>query len=259
VPRKPEKPRRSSLTLFYVILGLVLLAGIGFLATQLGGGGGGGAMATEPVAVALTPEQLQRVPGISVGRADAPITIFEFADYQCPACGRWATFIEPVIKERLVETGKARYVFYDFPLGGTHVHSFLAARAGRCANEQGKFWEYHQALFARQNEWSFERKPEDKLLEYAGQVGLDRDQFEQCLRSDKYAREVSENKEFGELLGVDGTPSIYVNGQKLPNPGSYSQFEEQVRRIAPGAFADGAAPAAPPADSAAPAAAAGTR
>jgi protein-disulfide isomerase len=268
VPRPdPEKRRRSSLTPFYVILGLVLLAGIGVLATQLGkGGGGGGATATEPIAVALTPEQLQRVPGISVGRADAPITIFEFADFQCPACGRWATFIEPVIKERLVQTGKARYVFYDFPLGGSHVHSFLAARAGRCANEQGKFWEYHAALFAKQNDWSFERSAEEKLLEYAGQVGLDGDKFEQCLRSDKYAREVSESKSLGESLGVDGTPSLYVNGQKMVNlPGSYTEFERQLREIAPGAFTEGgaapapAAPAAaPPADSAAPAAA-GTR
>jgi protein-disulfide isomerase len=252
VPRNvPERRRRSSLTPFYVILGLVLLAGIGVLATQLGKGADGGAMATQPVAVALTPEQLQRVPGISVGRADAPITIFEFADFQCPACGRWATFIEPVIKERLVQTGKARYVFYDFPLGGSHVHSFLAARAGRCANEQGKFWEYHQALFARQNDWSFEKSAEEKLLQYGGQVGLDGEKFEGCLRSDKYAREVSESKSLGESLGVNGTPSIYVNGQKISLPGSYNEFEQQLRQIAPAAF--GAAPTAPATPGTAPA------
>jgi protein-disulfide isomerase len=281
VPRNtPERPRgasakrRSSLMPFYVILGLVLLAGVAFLATQLGGKDDGpGGTATEPIAVALTPEQLQRVPGISVGRADAPITIFEFADFQCPACGRWATFTEPLIKERLVNTGIARYVFYDFPLGGSHVHSFLAARAGRCANEQGKFWEYHAALFARQQEWSYERNAEEKLLEYGQQVGLNGDQFEQCVRSDKFAKEVSESKRLGETLGVGGTPTIYVNGQKLPEvPGSYSQFEQAVRQIAPAAFdqAPGAAPAGPaatapaapaaPADSdAAAAAPAGTR
>jgi len=252
VPRNVPERRRSSLTPFYVILGLVLLAGIGVLATQLGkGADGGGATATQPVAVALTPEQLQRVPGMSVGRADAPITIFEFADFQCPACGRWATFIEPVIKERLVQTGKVRYVFYDFPLGGSHVHSFLAARAARCANEQGKFWEYHQALFARQNDWSFERSAEEKLLEYADQVGVDGDKFEGCLRSDKYAREVSESKSLGESLGVDGTPSIYVNGRKVPPPSSYSDFEQQLREIAPAAF--GAAPSAPATPGTAPA------
>jgi protein-disulfide isomerase len=250
VPRNvPERRRRSSLTPFYVILGLVLLAGIGVLATQLGKGGGDAA--TAPVPVALTPEQLQRVPGISVGSASAPITIFEFADFQCPACGRWATFIEPVIKERLVNTGKARYVFYDFPLGGNHVHSFLAARAGRCANEQGKFWEYHQALFARQNDWSFERSAEEKLLEYGQAVGLDGDKFEGCLRSDKYAREVSESKSLGESLGVDGTPSIYVNGQKITPPSSYSELEQQLRQIAPAAF--GEAPAAPASPGTAPA------
>ncbi len=271
MPRNvPERRRRSSLTPFYVILGLVLLAGVGVLIAQMNkSAGASGSTATQPVAVALTPEQLQRVPGISVGRADAPITIFEFADFQCPACGRWATFIEPIIKERLVQTGKARYVFYDFPLGGSHVHSFLAARAGRCANEQGKFWEYHQALFARQNDWSFERSAEDKLLEYGQQVGLDGEKFEGCLRSDKYAREVSESKSRGESLGVDGTPSIYVNGQKISPSNSYSEFEQQLRTIAPNAFAEGGAPAPAPADpaaaaptvdpAAAPAAPAGTR
>ncbi|HEX8695000.1 MAG TPA: thioredoxin domain-containing protein [Longimicrobium sp.] len=242
----PKPPRRSSLTPFYVILGLVLLAGIGFLAMQMRPKRG--AAATQPVAVTLTPEQLQRVPGVSIGRADAPITIFEFADFQCPHCGEWAQFIEPLIKENLVATGKARYVFYDFPLGGAFVYGFLAARAGRCANEQGKFWEYHDILFANQQEWSYVQGPDaalEKFLGYAERIGgLNAGQFEQCLRSDKYQKEVSESRQLGESLGVQGTPSVYVNGQKLQQlPERYSQFEAEVRRIAPGAFAGTPAPA----------------
>jgi protein-disulfide isomerase len=249
VPRPAPSKRRSSLTPFYVILGVVLLAGIAVIATQLGGSGGGTA-ATQPVEVMLSPEQLQRVPGISVGRSDAPITIFEFADFQCPHCGQWATFIEPLIKERLVDTGKARYVFYDYPLGGSFQHGFLASRAGRCANEQGKFWEVHRVIFARQQEWSYSDNPAERFVEYAGQAGLDGGAFEQCLQSDKYAREVSESRELGESLGVQGTPTVFINGQRLPGvPETYSAFEAQVRAIAPGAFAD--APAAAPADSAA--------
>lgn len=248
MPRPAPSKRRSSLTPFYVILGVVLLAGIAVLATQLGGGGG--TAATQPVEVTLTPEQLQRVPGISIGRPDAPITIFEFADFQCPHCGQWATFIEPLIKERLVDTGKARYVFYDYPIGGDAFrHGFLAARAGRCANEQGKFWEMQKAMFARQQEWSYSDNPGERFAEYAGQAGLDVGAFEQCLQSEKYAREVSESRRLGESLGVQGTPTVFVNGQRLPGvPETYSAFETQVRAIAPGAFAD--APAGPaPADS----------
>lgn len=247
MPRPAPSKRRSSLTPFYVILGVVLLAGVALIATQVGGGGG--TAATAPVEVTLTPEQLQRVPGISMGRADAPITIFEFADFQCPHCGQWAAFIEPLIKERLVDTGKARYVFYDFPLP-QFPYGFLASRAGRCANEQGKFWEVQKAIFARQQEWSYSDNPAERFAEYAEQAGLDGGAFEQCLQSDKYAREVSESRRLGESLGVQGTPTVFVNGQKLQDlPERYSQLEAEVRRIAPGAFAD--APAAPAPDSAA--------
>ncbi|HEX2202987.1 MAG TPA: DsbA family protein [Longimicrobium sp.] len=245
-PVSAEK-RRSSATPLYLILGAVALAGIGLVATQLKPAKAAGA--SDFVPVTLTPEQLQRVPGISVGRSDAPIAIYEFADYQCPACGQWATFIEPVIKERLVDTGKARYVFYDFPLGGTHQYAFLAARAGRCANEQNKFWEFHDALFARQRDWSYAKNIGDaaeKFSEYAETAGVDDGAFEQCLASDKYAKEVSETRKLGETLGVQGTPTIFVNGQRITDlPGSYSEFEAQVRRIAPQAFGDAPVAEAP--------------
>ena len=254
MPRSvPEKRRSSPAAPLYIVLGLVAVAGLAALATQVFGRKEQGA--TQPVAVTLTPEQLQRVPGISVGQPNAPITIFEFADFQCPHCGQWASFIEPVIKERLVDTGRARYVFYDFPLGGSFQHGFLASRAGRCANEQGKFWEYHDLLFARQQQWSYAKDAAGIFIDLAGEpsVGLDEDAFETCLRSDKYAKEVSESRELGIKLGVTGTPAVFVNGQRIQElPGSYSEFETQVRQIAPGAFGASAAeaPAAPAADTA---------
>ncbi|MFL5383581.1 MAG: DsbA family protein [Longimicrobiaceae bacterium] len=243
MPRPAPAPRRSSLTPFYVILGLVLLAGIGLLATKLRPKAG--EAVNRGVPVTLTPEQLQRVQGISIGRADAPITIYEFADFQCPHCAEFATFIEPLIRQNLVETGKARYVFYDFPLGGNFKWSYLAARAGRCANEQGKFWELHGILFGRQQQWSFDPDPAAQFTEYAKTIpGMDAGKFEQCVRSDRYQREVSESSQLGQSLGVSGTPTLFVNGRKIdPLPETYSAFEAQVRRIAPGAF--GGAPAAP--------------
>lgn len=254
MPRPAPAPRRSSLTPFYVILGLVLLAGIALLATKLKHGGGG-AGANQRVDVQLTPEQLQRVQGVSLGRTDAPITIYEFADFQCPHCAEFSAFIEPLIRQNLVETGKARYVFYDFPLG--FKWSYLAARAGRCANEQGKFWELHGILFARQQQWAFDPDAAAQFTEYARTVpGLDAAKFEQCVRSDKYQREVSESSQLGQSLGVQGTPTLFVNGRKIDTPKTYSAFEEQVRRIAPDAFAG--APAAPAAAPAAPGGTPGT-
>jgi protein-disulfide isomerase len=225
-----------------VILGLVLLAGIALLATQLRPGSREGA--NTAMSVQLTPEQLQRVQGISLGRADAPITIYEFADFQCPHCAQFAAFIEPLIRDNLVNTGKARYVFYDFPLG--FKWSWLAARAGRCANEQGKFWDYHGTVFARQQEWAFERDPIDKFADYARAVGMDGGKFERCVRSERYQREVSESGKLGQTLGVQGTPTLFVNGRRIdPLPASYAEFEQQVRHIAPDAFTGSAPPAAP--------------
>jgi len=240
-----------------VLLGLVLLAGIGVLATQMGKKGGGSA-ANQGVPVTLTPDQLQRVHGISRGRDDAPITIYEFADFQCPHCAQFAWQVEPLIRDSLVNTGKARYVFYEFPLA--FKWSWLSARSGRCANEQGKFWEYHEIVFARQTDWGFEKDPVDKLTGYAQSVGMDAGKFEQCVRSDKYQLEVSESAQLAQSLGVQGTPTLFVNGRNIGTPETYKELAEKVREIAPQAFG-GAAPApTAPADSAAkaPAAGAGT-
>lgn len=254
MPRPAPAARKGSPLLpLYIVLALVAVAGIYFL-TRGRASGGGGATAREPVPVTLSPEQLQRVGGISRGEASAPITLFEFADYTCPGCRSFATFMEPVIMERLVRTGKVRFVFYDFPLGGGgHQHGFVAARAARCAGEQNRYWEMHAALFANQSTWSFAGDPLELFDGYAEQVGLNGEAFSQCLRSDRFAREVSENREFGLRLGVNSTPTLIANGQRLPElPGSYAELETMLRRVAPNAFADSAAPVVPTqADSAA--------
>jgi protein-disulfide isomerase len=246
VARNPSK--RNPLLPFYVILGLVAVAGVIVLLTQLRGKGGG-ATATEPVPVQIDPAELSRVQGISVGREDAPVVMYEFADYQCPHCAQWATFIEPLIKERLVQPGTVRYVFYEFPLGGAFRHSFLAARAGRCANEQGKFWEYHNLIFGRQDTWSPVDDPSDIFVQLAGDAGLNTTQFESCLRSDKYAREVTLTRQLGDKLGVQGTPTIFINGKRLEQiPGNFAELEAIVKKEAAGAAS------APPAADSAPAA-----
>lgn len=245
----PKTPQRGGMLPFYVLLGVVALAGIGVLAWQMNSKA---AAVAQPVAVNLTPEQLNRVQGISIGQADAPVVVMEFADFQCPACAGFAQFTVPLIKQRLVESGKVRYVFYDFPLP-QHQNAFLAARAGRCANEQNRFWDFHDVLYGQQSDWSFERNPVDLFVDYAGRVGADTDAFEQCLRSDRFAREVSESAAFGAAMGVSGTPTLIVNGKRIPTPREFSELEEFVNREAGGAAAPAAAGAAVPAPAAAPA------
>jgi protein-disulfide isomerase len=212
VPRHAPAPRRSTLLPFYIVLGVVALGGIVLLVRQFAGGGG--SAATTMQQVMLTPEQLNRVPGIAQGRPDAPVTIMEFADFQCPACATFANFVKPLLDDHL-RAGRVRFVWYDFPLVQIHRNAVLAARAGRCAHEQERFWPYHDVLFGRQASWSEAGGAVDLFVDYAAQAGLDRGAFSSCLRSDRYRQEVSENYQFGESLGVSGTPTLFVNGRRL--------------------------------------------
>lgn len=195
-------------------------------------GGTGGAAATQPVAnVEMDPASLQTARGIEVGSPTAPVQLHEYADFQCPACQQFATFIHPLIKERLVDQGLVRLVRYDFPLFNIHPHAFLAARAARCADDQGKYWEYHDVLYARQPTWSVQRSAINTFIEYAETVGLNTSTFEQCLRSDQHAEEVTRNLRLGEALGVTGTPSFLINGQRATF-GSYQELEDRVYQMA---------------------------
>jgi protein-disulfide isomerase len=240
---KRSRPSQSStLTPFYLVIGAVAVIGIGVLAFNVFGRQ---APVVSPVDVEIDPAELARTPGVSIGRADAPVVIYEFADFQCPGCAQFAMFTAPLIKERLVAEGLVRYVYYDFPLAHFR-HSFLAARAARCADEQGRFWDYHDVLYGRQPSWSALPDTEAsarRFVEYGQEIGLDRSAFEQCVRSDRYAEEVTRNLRFGESLGVSGTPTVFVNAQRLQGVPTYQQLEQIVRQAA--------GEAAPPAPNAA--------
>jgi protein-disulfide isomerase len=239
----PSKPRRSRSPLlpFYVILGVVALGGAFLLWRQTQGGG---AAASTPQQVVMTPEQLQRVPGITQGQPNAPLVLMEFADFQCFGCGQFARFSKPLMKD-WIDNGTVRFVWYDFPLVQIHQNAVLAARGGRCANEQNLFWQYHDLVFANQRQWSDSGDAADLFEGYAEQAGLDRAAFSQCLRSDKYQKEVSESYELGNTLGVTGTPSLFLNGKKIPEPPqSRAEWERLFQAELGGASAPAAAPSA---------------
>lgn len=241
--RKPVNQPRS-MKPFYIGLAVVAIVGVVIVARQVMGGGG--TAAREPVEVMIDPAELSRVQGISIGSPQAPVVIYEFADFQCPGCGTFATFTAPLIKERLVETGQVRFVYYDFPLP-QHRHAFLAARAARCANAQDRFWDYHDVLFARQSTWSAMSDAVDYFADLADDIGLDEGSFESCLRSDRYQEEVSRSLRLGQTLGVQSTPSLFVNMKRLQGVPDYRELEQIVRAemgAAPGA--DTAAPAVVP-------------
>src|SRR5690606_10841037 len=138
------------------------------------------------------------------------------SDFQCGGCGHLNRAIEPNLKAEFVDTGKVRYTYYDFPLISIHAHAYLAARAGRCANEQDRCWEFHDRVFAHQNTWAFSQSaPANEFTQYATDAGLETETFRAWLRSDRHSDVVTANILLGEQLGVRGTPTVYVNQRRL--------------------------------------------
>jgi protein-disulfide isomerase len=197
-----------------VIVVAVVVVVVGALALAVRNSGGGGAV-TAPVEVEGLDDQqtlVRMAQGVSRGSEDAPMTILEFGDFQCPSCRIFATGIKPQVELAWIESGDARFVYYDFPLVGIHPHAFLAARAGRCAEEQGEFWAYHDVLYQRQSAWAGSAGPPVSDFEdYAAEAGLDQDAFSACLRSDRHAALVTANMRLAQELGVTGTPTIMIN------------------------------------------------
>ncbi len=159
----------------------------------------------------------------SRGPADAPITIVEFSEYQCPFCGR----ITPTLRQ--IEEkypGKIRLVFKDFPLPN-HAQAPKAAEAAHCAGEQGKYWQLHDRLFANQQQLQV---PE--LKAHAVAVGLDQAAFDQCLDSGKHAAIVQTDVELGSEMGVQSTPTLYINGRVVTGAQPIGVFTSHHRRRA---------------------------
>jgi protein-disulfide isomerase len=153
------------------------------------------------------------------GGARAPVTIIEFSDYQCPFCKRAEGSIDQVVK---TYGDKVRLVFRDYPLP-MHPQARPAAEAANCANAQGKFWDYHAKLFANQAALS-----EDKLKEYAKDVGLDSAKFDQCLSVKPFKAAIDKDIADGEKVGVTGTPAFFINGRMLSGAQPFEKFKEVI-------------------------------
>ncbi len=225
----------GDLKAFYMVLGVTAVIAAGSLGWSVLGGGLSSA-ATEPIQSILVGEleDLQTLVdlamGVERGDPDAPITILEFVDFQCPACQQFATFVKPQIDLAYVEPGVARFVFQDFPMVMGHPHSFLASRAARCALDQGEqyFWPFHDQLFSHQSTWSLSQRPPTGAFEsYAATIGLDEDDFANCLGSDRHADVISANMRLAMELGVSGTPTFFVSkgGGRGIRVARWSEFE----------------------------------
>ena len=161
------------------------------------------AQATRPAPTGPVRANIAGAP--TLGRADAPVTIVEFSDYQCPFCQRFFATTLPALKKDYIETGKVRYVFRDYPIDQLHPHARKAAEAAHCAGEQQKYWEMHDRLFQQQNALAL-----PQLSEHARSLGLDVATFDACLSSGRHAARVERGVTDAAEAGVQGTPGFVI-------------------------------------------------
>ncbi len=200
---------------FYLIFGLVAVAALGWLGWKVLGA------PDLPVVAAAGTRDTTGFQGYVLGSADAPVEIVEYADLQCPACAGFDMVQFPDLKRRLIETGKARFVFRDFPLAG-HPHARLAAHAAACASDQNRFWEMKDGLYRRQGEWTFasQRAAYGIFGEVAEAVSVDRGQWEDCMESGAHAARIEASVQEGNRLGVGSTPTFLIGGRLYPGGSS---------------------------------------
>jgi len=181
--------------------------------------------------VTVTPAAMPDADGLSLGDPNAPVTIDVFEDFQCPACSTFTENIEPLVIQNLVTTGRARYVFHNYPFldgngAGSNGESDQAANASMCANEQDKFWEMHSILYANlgaENMGGFSNR---RLQAMAESIGLDMDAFNSCFNANKYEAEIQADFDLGQDMGVSGTPTVFVNGNRVGAPGRVASYQE---------------------------------
>ncbi len=175
----------------------------------------------------------------AMGDPNAPITIVEFTDYQCPFCGRYVAETLPAVLSEMVDSGRVYYQVKDFPLDNIHAEARQAAVAARCAGEQDAYWPMHDVLFARQGEWAGTGSASAQLFStIAGDLSLDTTAFDACMVSGRYDQVIQDNLDEGLALGVRGTPSFFIDGFPISGAQPYELFEYAVGLAEEGTLAD---------------------
>src|SRR5919107_5483346 len=190
----------------FAVLAVVGLGVLGYLLTRP-------ATVSIPANVTVQPSDTSGFAGYVKGSPSAPVEITEFADYQCPFCQTFATLQMPTIEERLIDTGRLRWRYRDFPLQ-QHPFSRLAAHSAACADEQGKYWDQHQRIYDNQSEWSAARDAGPLFRNYARAAGLDLGRYDSCMKAGKFAGRIQASYNEGVQLGVSSTPTLLV-GDRL--------------------------------------------
>lgn len=163
------------------------------------------------------------------GTLGAKVTLVEFGDFQCPACGAYETVVRKVLADN---AGSVAFVFKHFPLTQNHQNAFLAAKASEAAALQGRFWEMHDMLYDNQTEWGSALNARDMMIGYATKLGLDVAKFTQDLSNEAIEKKIVAEYKEGSSLGVQGTPTFFLNGKMISNPTSVESFNALIKEAA---------------------------
>ena len=205
------------LAILAVVLGLMVFV-------LLRDGGGGASLAAAGPPPTATDDGFR---GYTLGSADAKVEITEYSDFECPFCARFATIQMPTIREQLINTGKVRWRYREFPIPG-HQYGRFAAHAAQCAGEQGKFWEMHDQLFYNHTWAQTGRDPSKLFRTFATTAGLDLTRYDDCMKSGRFAARIEFSRQEGLSVLVDGTPTFYINGKKFTGPSATSDVFKAI-------------------------------
>jgi len=201
----------SGMNRFYLLLGAAAVLGaavIGFLVTR-----------KPPVSIPANPviqvADTSGFRGYLLGSDSARLEVTEYADYECPACQGWAAVQFPTVEERLIRTGKVRWRYRDFPLA-QHRHSRVAAHSAACAAEQGKYWEMNARIYSWEGDWPEKSDAAGVFAGIAKALGLDVAGYDTCMASARYAGRIQAGVLEGQAIGVQSTPTFYINGRLYP-------------------------------------------
>jgi len=221
---KASKKASTSNRAFYLIIALIAIGGIAAL--TYASTRSNAVVNASPVDTTLPKVASQ---GYVMGSPTAPLEVTEFGDFECPACGRFAVLTEPDVRKNFIDAGKVRWRFIDYPLP-MHRNTWQASRAAACADEQGKFWPFHDLLYQNQDRWNSEATgaPDKVMKEYGRQLGLNTDQFDKCVDSKKYQAKIQAHLVLAEQRQVQSTPTFVIGDQQVASALPYDDIAKLI-------------------------------
>lgn len=204
----------SKKTLIWIIAIVVILGGALYFFSRSGG--------SEVVAINLEETDWTR------GATNPKVTLIEYGDFQCPACAVYEDVVQKIqadFKDTLV------FSYRHFPLTQIHQNALLSAKSAEASGRQQKFWEMHDLLYKNQKEWETSPVAKDTFIRYAKELGLDIVKFEKDLSDSAISKKIEDDYKGGVKLKVLGTPTFFLNGKKIDNPGSYDDFKKKIEEV----------------------------